>query len=525
MKNGMHRFVTGAGLAILIAAGLSACSGSTSPEDTQSGVLRVGIVGETSTADIVDSQIAPLITSPSLESLVRLNTDGSIEPWLAESVDNPSPTTYVYHLREGVKFWDGQELTADDVVFSLERLMEPSSYTAAKYRSVQSIEATDPGTVTVTLKTPDSNWAVQASMFSSQIIQKKFYEEHEDDFGNPGTLIMGTGPYELTSLDSSSGAKFKANPDYWGKELGFEELEIKFFDTETNAALALRAKSIDMVPSVADAATFKATSQSEIVSGPSCSMGFVSLNTQVAPWNDVHVRRAVAYALDRDAFVDSMDGYADPITTFIPPASLSPIASEDEIDSMISSLPQYPHDVDAAKTELAKSAYPDGFSAELPTTDFSNNVAGSQIVAEQLSEIGIKLTVKSQTISAWVAGVGAAVEKRPSVYTAGAGCTPTPGYMPSYWLGSQGLGEGGTNLAAYGPESMDRIIQKASQATGSSEQFKAYTEMLTQLGTDVPYIPLIALKANLGVAPGFAWDSYSLPWWNSPWPLEITREG
>ncbi len=349
-------------------------------------------------------------------------------------------------------------------------------------------------------------------MFSSQIFQKKFYEAHEKDFGNPGTLLMGTGPYETVKLDPTSGAEFKANPNYWDGKVAFKELDVKFFDTETNAAIALRAKSIDMVPSVANAAAFESTSKAEIVSGPSCSMAFVGLNTQAAPWNDVHVRRAVAYAVDRKAFVDDVDGRAQAVTTFIPPTSLETIASKEEVDSMIKSLPQYPHDLNKAKAELAESAYPDGFEAELPTTDFSNNVTGSQILADQLSKIGIKLTVKNQTIAKWVAGVGAAVKKRPAVYTAGSGCTPTPGYMPSYWLGSEGLADGGGNLAGYGPEKMDNIIKKASEAETPEAQFQHYTELLEELATDVPYVPIMALEGNLGIAPGFKWSGYTQPW-------------
>lgn len=525
MHKVMHRVAAAAAAAVIASASLSACASSAgAPDGAQGdGVLSAGIVGQTSTLDIIDSQMAPLVVSPSLEGLTRQKPDGSLEPWLAESVDNPSPTVYVYHLRKGVKFWDGQPLTSEDVVFSLDRLRDPSSYTAAKYRSVKTIEATDPSTVTVMLKSPDSNWPVQTSMFSAQIIEKKFYEEHKQNFGNPGTLVMGTGPYEAISLDPASGATFKANPNYWGGKVGFKELDIKFFDNETNAALALRAGSVDMVPSVSKAASFKATSKANIVNGPSCSIGFLSMNTQVAPWNDIHVRRAVAYALDRNAFVDDFSGYAEPITTFIPPASLSSIASKDETAAMIKSLPQYPYSLEAAKAELAKSAYPNGFTAELPTTDYSNDVSGSQIVAEQLSKIGIKLTVKRQTSAAWVAGVSAAVQDRPTVYAAGQGCTSTPGYMPSYWLGSAGLVKGGSNLAAYGPPSMDHIIEKASEATTPDAQFKTYTELLTQLGTDVPYIPLVALKASVGIASGFQWASYAQPWWNEPWPLNVTR--
>ena len=86
---------------------------------------------------------------------------------------------------------------------------------------------------------------------------------------------MGTGPYETVKLDPTSGAEFKANPNYWDGKVAFKELDVKFFDTETNAAIALRAKSIDLVPGVANAKSFESTSKAKIVSGPSCSMAFV----------------------------------------------------------------------------------------------------------------------------------------------------------------------------------------------------------------------------------------------------------
>ena len=139
-------------------------------------MLRVGLVGSTSTLDIIDSQIAPLLTGASLESLVRLKPDGSLEPRLAASVDEPQPDGVRLQAQEGCEVLgrSGADLRRRGLL--AERLRDPASYTAAKYRSVDTIEATDKYTVTVTLKTPDSNWPTQASMFSSQIIQKKFYE-------------------------------------------------------------------------------------------------------------------------------------------------------------------------------------------------------------------------------------------------------------------------------------------------------------------------------------------------------------
>src|SRR5262249_3541522 len=140
----------------------------------------------------------------------------------------------------------------------------------------------------------------------------------------PGTLVMGTGPYRIDSFDPGTGAELSAFNGYWGGRPKIGHISIKLLSDETAGALALRGGGIDMLPNVGDAPAFKAASGgAQIISKPGCQEGFFSMNTSVAPWNDIHVRRAVAYALNRAVFVANVGGFATAITPLIPPIHLN----------------------------------------------------------------------------------------------------------------------------------------------------------------------------------------------------------
>ncbi len=130
--------------------------------------------------------------------------DGQPEPDLAQSVSTPNPTTYVFHLRHGVRFWDGAEMTSADVVNALDYNRRPGSQINVAYAEVKSVEASGPYTVTVTLAHPDAafeSWLCDLS----PIFEKKFQQEHPNTMGSPSVGIMGTGPFELDSWDPTTG--------------------------------------------------------------------------------------------------------------------------------------------------------------------------------------------------------------------------------------------------------------------------------------------------------------------------------
>src|SRR5262249_40350755 len=150
-------------------------------------------------------------------------------------------------------------------------------------------------------------------------------------------------------------------------------------------ALALRSGQIDVTSTVTDPRSFAAAAGPDVTVGtlPGCTLGVFAMNTAVAPWSDVHVRRAMAYVINRpDIIQASYPGAATPTETIVNPLQLRAIgASKATVDKIMKSIPKYPTSVAKAKAELAKSAYPNGFTATLTTSPTSNYNLISQVIA------------------------------------------------------------------------------------------------------------------------------------------------
>jgi peptide/nickel transport system substrate-binding protein len=223
------------------------------------------------------------------DELLRLTPDRRIVPNLAQSVTKPGPAVYVYHLHHGVKFWDGHELTADDVADSLNYYRYPTFQTSAYYRSVKSIVPKGKYTVVVTLKHVDSSWDSVLS-WQGPIFEKAFQQAHKKTFGQPGTGVMGTGAFEVASFDPTTGLELKANPHWWRGAVNVKRVSWRFFQNETSEALAFRAGQSDIAFPF-DAKAFASTAATKLINVPSNTTGYFGMNFQQAPFNDVHVSR------------------------------------------------------------------------------------------------------------------------------------------------------------------------------------------------------------------------------------------
>jgi peptide/nickel transport system substrate-binding protein len=205
-----------------------------------------------------------VVTNLALDPLVILGPQAQVEPWLATSVVQTSPTTYVYHLRHGVKFWDGSELTAADAAYSLNYYRHAGSQIAYEFPAVKSIVARGRYTVVVTLPKPNAAWKYTPAEILG-IFEKKFALAHKGTFGNPGTLIMGTGPWIVDSLDPTTGAELSANPHWWHGSVPYQHVSFRFFQSETSLALAFRAHQIDLDPDISDAQAFASASHAKLL--------------------------------------------------------------------------------------------------------------------------------------------------------------------------------------------------------------------------------------------------------------------
>ncbi len=411
--------------------------------------LTVGFASSVPTLNIDNANAGFGIIQLCLETVLKFNSSGQLVPELATSVSQPGPTTYVYRLRQGVQFWDGSEMTSADVVYSWNYERQPSAYDYDVFADVKSVTAAGPWTVVVRLVHPNPSWQYTPALSGSEIFEKKFAEAHPGTFGQPGVLVMGTGPWKVDSLDPTTGAELSANPNWWGGSVPIAHISVKFFSSETSMALAMRAGAIDLVTYIPDPDSFAATSGATIVSAPSFyANALFSMNTQTPPWNDVHVRRAAAYALDRPAIIAASGGPANPLYTLLIPQMLKEVASPGQINALMSSLPLYRYNLAKAKQELEESAYPHGFHASLFQYSGYPDVNISQVVAAQLAKIGIDTQVKLVPIGAWSAAETGPPGRRPTAeFTYGAETPDISGY--DWLLGRQNLKVGQEDTAAW----------------------------------------------------------------------------
>lgn len=514
MNNRLRRHLQIVAPLMILSLIATACSGSNSDSDGNGGggggtaeLLRIGVVGSDFSNIDPGKGFALQIDSYLMEFLMTVNSSGELEPGLAESMEQTDDVTYVYHLRPGVTFSNGDPLTADDVVTSLNYERSPKFSESWRYSAIKDVTAKDDQTVVVTLNEPTASFKYTLAL-NGFIFNAKHQAENKDTFGQPDTGVIGTGAYVLSKIDSTNGiVELTANPGYWGGAPAIAKVTLTGFADENSEALAFRTDGIDLA-FPADVRGFEAASGVDVTSVDGTRQGLFIMNTQVEPWSDVHVRRAVAYALDKDEIVKVVGGDATPDHTIIPPAQLRSIADQSEIDSLMDSLPAYDFDLDKAKDELSQSAYPDGFTGTLQSANFGSFAATSQAIAGQLSEIGIDLDVKVLSEAAYTKTFSIPHSEVPIQFTYFNNNTPDAGGMPRLALDSSGIADGLNNFADYVNPDVDDLIDQADATTDPAEQFEAYSEILKIVGEDVPYVPLYAGKISYALSDKFAWPEF-----------------
>jgi peptide/nickel transport system substrate-binding protein len=512
-------------LAVVASVVLAAASGSRSAPSVSSAgtipLLRIGVVG--STTSTLDPFHGGSTEALSAELLMVIGPkDGKIHPWLATSVTQPGKAVYVYHLRHGVKFWDGTELTAADVAASWNYLRYPGSQAAFFFTSVKTIKATAKYDVTVTLRHVDASWKWQVAGYAAPVFEKAFLEAHKGTFGQPGTLIMATGPWIPVSYDPTSSLEFKANPHWWGGKVNIQHISIKYFADETSEALAFRSGAVDIALQVDNPKAFRSTSGLPVTSVSSCFSAYIGMETKYPPWNDVHVRRAVAYALNRTDLIKASGTPAQPYYTLDPPYLLRSIASNSQINALFKTLNLYPYSIAKAKAELARSAYPNGFTAPLNTASFGAYPQVTQVIAAQLAKIGINLTVNTLPLASWFGIIVGADRSKIGLQFVTAGCnSPDPNENPKFMLGSKNARAGSFNITDWAPPDIDQLLAESVATTNNTKRFAIYSKLLKRLSVDVPYVPLYLTDANFAISSRFSWPTVNAIFFTRDWALEV----
>jgi peptide/nickel transport system substrate-binding protein len=387
---------------------------TTAPEPTQpaAGVKRGGILKWTrqalpATLDPVwtDSNYDIWLFQNVYEPLVRVNREGTdVEPAVAESWDiSADGLVYTFHLRSGIKFQDGSAVKASDVVWSLDRARDPEAgIWNWTLENVDKVEAVDEATAAVTLKTPSANLLSLLSMFNAAILPQALVEARSaDEFFK---MPIGTGPFKVAEYVVADHMLFEKNPYYW--DLGVDGQPLPYLDgvqvvqVPESSTRVLQAQSGDVdgtddVP-FSQIDTLKADPNVTMELFPSTQSQYGWLNHTKPPLDDVNVRLALNYAVDRQALIDTvLFGYGEIATSFRARNS----ACWDP------NLEGFAYDLAKAKELMAASKYPDGFDGLLVTVASGNAMTRDigTVLKEMWSQIGINVDLQEMETGMWYA--------------------------------------------------------------------------------------------------------------------------
>ena len=420
------------------------------------------------------------------DSLVHSDVDGTIKPALAESWETVSDIEYRFKLREGVKFHNGYDLTAEDVVFSLERQMN-SPKVKTFVSAIESVTADDEYTVTVKTKQPYAPLLYNLSLPQSSIVCSKHFDELTAAGRKYSEQPVGTGPMVFSSWLPNDNFTVTAFDEYWGEKPKATRISVRVIPESSSRTIALETGEIDIVESVpaVDIPRVMENKGLKTVTQTSTSVTYVSFNTRKAPLDNVKVRQALSCAVDKQAIIDVIcEGYAQQVNTIYPPA----MPSYDE------SIDLYPYDIERAKMLLTEAGYPDGFTIEIATSgDERNRIA--QLLQSDFSKIGVNLEITLLEWGAYLDYIGGTGHQ---MYIVGwsSGMEPDGSTTPLFH--SESVGPTG-NRSWYQNEELDALIDEGKSTMNMDDRLGIYKEIQRIVMEDAVWIPLFARETVIAM--------------------------
>jgi len=426
--------------------------------------------------------------------LTRLDAQAEPAPDLAERWEVTGGREYRFTLRRGVRFHDGRELTAEDVVFTLRSIQDPAlgSPLRGALEPVETIEVLDRHTLRLRLRSPH---APLLAALAAGVVPRP---AGGADGGATGGVPVGTGPFRLARHVPREEVELRAFPGHFAGPPRLTSLRFRVIPDATTRLLELRKGTVDLLPGGLPPELLPAVRSLphvQVLTGPSSNTTYLAFNLRDPILRDRRVRAALAYALDRDGLVAHlMQGLAEPATGILPPRHW---AYRGEVA-------RYPHDPARAKALLDAAGYPPGrdgvrFPLTFKATTGELSRALGEILQEQLGGVGIPVRIVSHEWGTFFADIRSGNFQVAALTWVG---IADPDYL-HYIFHSGSVPPHGANRGAYRNPEVDRLLD-AGRATPEREKRRVlYGRVQEILAEDLPYIFLwhevrfAALKADL----------------------------
>jgi peptide/nickel transport system substrate-binding protein len=490
----MNRIVTLTAAAILL-AGASASAES----------VKVGLFAEPSSMDPHYHNLGPnnAFASNIYEALILQDENQKLMPGLAVSWKPLNDTTWEFKLRQGVKFHDGSDFNADDVIMTFERApnVANSPSTFGTYLKGKTFKKIDDYTVHAITEKPYPLMPVDLSQIV--IISDKVGKEVTTSDFNSGKAAIGTGQYKFVEWKPGDHITLVRNDAYWGAKGAFEGIEVKPIKSNPSRVAALLAGDVDFIDNVptADIERLKGDSNVLLASGISNRVIYLHMDrfrddspyitgaNGKNPLNDLRVRKAISKAINREAIVERvMEGVAIPAGQLLPPGFFGTSPN----------LKPEPYDPEGAKKLLAEAGYPKGFGMTIhgPNDRYINDAKIAQAIGQMLTRVGIDMKVETMPKSVFFSSASRGGPDGTPKYSfilvgwgSGTGEASSPLKSLIHTVDKAG-GFGASNRGRYSNPEVDALIEKALATVDDAAREKLLAAATEKSMNDLGVIPL-----------------------------------
>jgi peptide/nickel transport system substrate-binding protein len=461
------------------------------------------------------------------ESLLLQKPDGSIEPGLA-TVATPTPTSMVFTLRPGVTFWDGHAVTPADVIYSLERQINPAfgGFYGQVFNRVKSITATGADQVTISLKQPDYWLEGELSSMPGIIMEKSFATKQGKNYGTPGGGIMCTGPYELKSWTAGAGVTAVVNPHYWNTSVKplVKQIVIKGVPSAASFTSGMLTGAIQgsYYFGLPNLKQLESSSSVKVYQGPGEMTDAFIVSATSGPLASVKVRQALSLALDRQAIISNVyDGAALMPRWLANPGTFG--YGKSAFDAAYDSSPVLSQNLTAAK-KLVKQAGATGQTITIGTSSEIASISAETGAYQQAAEaIGLKVVLKSVSAADFI-----------NFFTSAQARQGIDGFLtvnygdyadPAALLATVALPGGDQNYDKFSNPQMTSLLDTA-RGTANPDQRAALVAKAEELAaTLLPWIPNVQPTNVLMLSSNLTGATASFSYMFAPWADDLGGKG
>ena len=389
------------------------------------------------------------------EGLMKPTPEGDLIPAVAEKYEvSDDQLVYTFTIRDGIKFHNGQPVTAGDVVNSITRCIEPSEagvLAVEPLSAVEKVTGMDERTVQIRLKEPNTEFLAYLTL----AILPAEYDGQD-------TAPVGTGPFKFVSRAAQDNIVLERFDDYWGEKAYLDKVTYKIIENADSILMSLQSGAVDLFAHLTSTQVAQLGDEFNIEEGTMNLVQAMYLNNAVAPFDDVRVRQALCYAIDRQQILDlAFDGYGSLIGS-----SMYPAFGKYFDDSLTN---YYTYDVEKAKALLADAGYPDGFSMTITVpSNYQPHLDTAQVIVEQLKQVGITAEILPVTWESWLNDTYMGRQFQATVVGVDASTMTARALLERF------TSTAGNNFINYNNAEYDAFFQEAVSAADDAAQTAAY---------------------------------------------------